>query len=152
MRCCVIAVSVFIAGTLSAQSRSSSNGEMTANQYTANLERLLKGKGVRILPAPDGPLPDIDVSIDGKKPITPPPPPPPPPPVPQPPPGPAPFMPDPPGLEDYREAIEVQRKQIERQRETGKINFDTYQNGITEYKRRIDLYKQATKLTPAKDE
>jgi hypothetical protein len=152
-----LVLTIVFTAVLSAQTTDSSKGTSrtttstspsleTANEFTTALEGYLKSKGLNPKPAPDH-LPNIDVTIDNKKPITPPTPPPPPPPPPKQPPGPAPLKP--PHLESYREAMEVFRKEVEKK--NGTISSEEYKNGLLEYKRRIDLYKAASKLSREKE-
>jgi outer membrane biosynthesis protein TonB len=124
----------------------------TTNEVTVVLEQFLKKKGLDPPPAVAGPLPNIDVTINGKKPVTPPTPPPPPPPPPTPPIGPEPYKIKPPQLESYREAMEVLRREIEKERVSENITADEYDNGIAEYRRRIELYRQAHKIVATKKE
>jgi len=111
---------------------------------TAWLERELKSRGLN-LPGQildPGDL-DDDISVPGL-PATPPTPPEPEP-EPAPPIGPSPFMRRP-QLEQFREALEKFRLKVEDERERRNVPMGTYKGMIGEYNRRVDLYREATKL------
>jgi len=74
-----------------------------------------------------------------------PPPKPVPPPPPSPPPGPAPFLKRP-SLEKYREGLEVFRRTLEDKADQNAVSKQDYATALAEYRRRIALYRDATKL------
>ena len=55
-------------------------------------------------------------------------------------------MPKPPSLEIYRKAVERFRLEVEKKLEADELPEGTYDKAIREYKRRIDLYKEANKV------
>lgn len=70
-------------------------------------------------------------------------------PIPKPPTGPGTWMPPPPTLpmlEQYRESLEVLRTGVESDLQAGKIPLAEYSDLIDEYRRRMQIYKESTKL------
>jgi len=51
-----------------------------------------------------------------------------------------------PQLEQFREALEKFRLKVEDERERRNVPMGTYKGMIREYNRRVDLYREATKL------
>jgi hypothetical protein len=127
------------------QARAAEASQLTTNEVTALLEKYLATKRVVAPKVPDGTPLSIDIVLEDKQPVTPPTPPPQPAPPSPPPVGPLPFMPKPPSLEDYREAMETFRITVEQQHDRGEISRATYATAIAEYKRRIELYRLTLK-------
>ena len=118
---------------------------VTLEEATLVLEDLAENAGVQLKPKVFDPaLIDLNVDVQGKKPVAPPPPPPGQPPTP--PPTTPPFIPTVPSLEIYREALEKFRAGLEKKVDKDHWPKREYDKALEEYKRRIDLYRDVTKI------